>query len=165
MEFVLSAPGNVAATIPVTTYYITAMQFLKVVYAHICMCLPVLKREEHRQALLKAIKSGSKKFFLGTDSAAHLQSAKEASCGCAGVFSAVAALELYVEAFEEADALDNLEAFTSFNGPDFYGLPRNTTKIHLVKEDWVMPEHIVVQGNNLLIPLRAGEVIKWKVSK
>jgi dihydroorotase len=162
VEFVLAAPDNVAATITCHHLLYNRNAIFKGGLRPHMYCLPVLKREEHRQALLKAIKSGSKKFFLGTDSAAHLKSAKEASCGCAGVFSAVSALELYVEAFEEAGALENLEAFASFNGPDFYGLPRNKTKIRLIKQDWVMPEQIIVHGNDVLIPLRAGEVVKWK---
>jgi len=162
VDFVLSAPDNVAATITCHHLLYNRNAIFKGGLRPHMYCLPVLKREQHRQALLTAIRSGSKKFFLGTDSAAHLKTAKEASCGCAGVFSAVAAIELYAEAFEEAGALDKFEAFASFNGPDFYGLPRNTTKIRLVKQDWIMPEQIVVHGNDVLVPLRAGEVVKWK---
>lgn len=162
VDFIMSTPPNVAATITAhhLLYNLNAI-FKGGIRPHM-YCLPVLKREQHREALLKAIKSGSKKFFLGTDSAAHVKSTKEADCGCAGVFSAVSALELYAEAFEEAGALQNFEAFASFNGPDFYGLPRNKTKIKLIKQDWVMPEQIQVKGSDVLIPLRAGEVIKWK---
>lgn len=162
VQFVLSAPDNVAATItPQHLLYNRNAIFKGGLRPHM-YCLPVLKREEHRAALLDAIRSGSKKFFLGSDSAAHTRSTKEASCGCAGVFSAVAALELYAEAFEEAGALQHFEAFTSFNGPDFYGLPRNTGKITLKKQPWKVPTEIVVQGDAVLIPLRAGEEVQWK---
>jgi dihydroorotase len=162
VEFVMSAPDNVAATITAHHLLYNRNAIFKGGIQPHMYCLPVLKREQHREALLSAIKSGNKKFFLGSDSAAHIKTAKEASCGCAGVFSAVSALELYVEAFEEAGAMDNFEAFASFNGPDFYGLPRNTTKVTLVKEDWTMPKEIAITDKDVLIPLRAGEVIKWK---
>jgi dihydroorotase len=162
VEFVLASPDNIAATITAHHLLYNRNAIFKGGLNPHMYCLPVLKREQHREALLSAIKSGSKKFFLGTDSAAHIKTAKEASCGCAGVFSAVASIELYAEAFEEAGAMANFEAFASFNGPDFYGLPRNTTKIRLVKQDWVVPEKIVVKGTDVLIPLRAGEVVRWK---
>ena len=103
-------------------------------------CLPVLKRDVHQQALLEVIRSGSNKFFLGTDSAPHSQRAKESACGCAGIFSAHAAIEIYTSIFEQQNALDKLEAFASFNGPDFYGLPRNQHSITLVKQDWKVPD-------------------------
>ncbi|MDH5302274.1 MAG: dihydroorotase [Gammaproteobacteria bacterium] len=125
-------------------------------------CLPVLKRETHRVKLLAAATSGSKKFFLGTDSAPHAQHRKETACGCAGIFSAHAAIELYAEAFEQAGALDKLEAFASFNGPDFYNLPRNTTKVTLVKQEWNVPESYAF-GSDKLIPFRAGETVRWKL--
>ncbi len=125
-------------------------------------CLPVLKRESHRKALVAAATSGNPKFFLGTDSAPHPKSAKEAACGCAGMFTAHAAIELYAEAFENADALNKLEAFASFHGPDFYGLPRNQDKITLVKESWTVTE-ILKFGGEELVPLRAGEKIGWKI--
>jgi dihydroorotase len=124
--------------------------------------LPVLKRETHRQALVKAATSGSGKFFLGTDSAPHPKSAKEASCGCAGMYTAHAAIELYAEAFEAAGALDQLENFASFHGSDFYGLPRNTDKITLHKEDWLVPETIPF-ADDVLVPLRAGQTIAWRL--
>ena len=162
VDFVMSAPNNVAATITAHHLLYNRNAIFKGGLRPHMYCLPVLKREQHRQALLSAIKSGSKKFFLGTDSAAHLKTAKEASCGCAGVFSAVSSIELYAEAFEEAGAMANFEAFCSFSGADFYGLPRNKTKIRLIRQDWVVPEKIVVKGDDVLIPLRAGEVVKWK---
>jgi dihydroorotase len=125
-------------------------------------CLPVLKREVHREALVAAAVSGNPKFFLGTDSAPHAKSAKETACGCAGIYTAHAALELYAEAFEAAEALHRLEAFAGFHGPDFYGLPRNTQKITLKKESWTVPESLAM-GDQQLIPLRAGEMLRWKL--
>jgi len=125
-------------------------------------CLPVLKREEHRLALVKAATSGSNKFFLGTDSAPHAQDRKESSCGCAGIFSAPLAIELYARAFDDNNALDKLEAFASFNGPDFYKLPRNTDTITLEKEDWTVPESYPLAGGKI-IPMHAGETEHWKL--
>lgn len=126
-------------------------------------CLPVLKREIHRQALLNAATSGNPKFFLGTDSAPHSQGNKENSCGCAGIYTAHAAIELYATAFEQAGALDKLEAFASFYGADFYQLPRNTSHITLKKEYWTVPEQFEFT-NEKLIPLYAGENLTWKMS-
>jgi len=126
-------------------------------------CLPVLKRDEHRQALLYAATSGNKKFFLGTDSAPHEKRKKESSCGCAGIFSAHAAIEMYATAFEELDALDKLEPFASFYGADFYGLPRNTGTITLKKEPWVIPDSYPL-GDDTLVPLLAGKTINWKLA-
>ena len=127
-------------------------------------CLPVLKRECHRRALIEAAISGNPKFFLGTDSAPHSRSSKESSCGCAGIYTSHAAIEFYAEAFEEAGALDALEAFASFNGADFYGLPRNEKKIALVREEWVVPESYPF-GDETLVPLRAGGRMAWKVAE
>jgi len=126
-------------------------------------CLPVLKRETHRAALIKAATSGSRKFFLGTDSAPHARGAKEASCGCAGCYTAFAAIELYTEAFDAAGALDKLEAFASFNGPDFYRLPRNAGTVTLEKKEWPVPESFAYAGGDRLVPLRAGEHLRWKL--
>ena len=126
-------------------------------------CLPVLKREEHREALAGAATSANPKFFLGTDSAPHSRATKEAACGCAGVYSAHAAIELYATAFEEAGALDKLEGFASHFGADFYGLPRNTGTITLVREEWTVP-HTLRFGGEELVPLRAGETIPWKLA-
>ena len=125
-------------------------------------CLPVLKRERDRAALLDAATSGDPRFFLGTDSAPHGRGAKEASCGCAGVFSAHAALELYAEAFETAGRLDRLEAFSSEHGADFYGVPRNGGTITLVREPWTVPAHYAF-GDDELVPMRAGTELNWRV--
>ena len=126
-------------------------------------CLPVLKAEEHRAALLAAVAAGSPRLFLGTDSAPHARRAKEAACGCAGIFSAHAGIELYAEAFEAAGALDKLEAFAALNGADFYGLPRNEATITLTREAWRVPERLPF-GDDELVPLRAGESIAWRLS-
>jgi len=125
-------------------------------------CLPVLKRERHRQALVAAATSGDPRFFLGTDSAPHARTAKESACGCAGIYSAHAAMEFYAQVFDEAGALDKLEAFASFHGADFYGLPRNVGSITLVRETWRLPEAIRFGGEQL-IPLGAGEVLSWRL--
>ena len=124
-------------------------------------CLPVLKREEHRRALVAAATGGNPRFFLGTDSAPHPSALKEHASGCAGCYTALSALELYAEAFEAADALDRLEAFASFNGADFYGLPRNTDTITLRREAWTLPETLPFGGAPLK-PLRAGETLAWR---
>mgnify|MGYP003335675643 CR=1 FL=1 len=125
-------------------------------------CLPILKREEHRQALVQVATSGSPKFFLGTDSAPHASHLKEHASGCAGCYTAPCALELYAEAFETAGALDKLEAFASFHGPDFYSLPRNTDTVTLVREDWVVPESLPF-GEAEIKPLRGGETLHWRL--
>ena len=125
-------------------------------------CLPVLKRETHRQALVRAAVSGNPKFFLGTDSAPHARNTKEAACGCAGCYTALNALELDAEAFEAAAALDRLEAFASFHGADFYGLPHNRGTVTLVREDWTVPASLAF-GEGTLVPLRAGESLPWKL--
>ena len=127
-------------------------------------CLPVLKREADREALVAAATSGNPKFFLGTDSAPHARHAKEHACGCAGCYSAPAAIELYAEAFEAAGALDRLEAFASFHGPDFYGLPRNRGTLTLRREDWTMPAEFAF-GADRIVPLRAGETLRWKIDE
>jgi dihydroorotase len=126
-------------------------------------CLPVLKRERHREALLEAATSGSPRFFLGTDSAPHPRSAKESACGCAGLYTAHAAIELYAEAFEQAGALDRLEAFASFHGPDFYGLPKNEDSIVLEKQAWDVPASYPL-ADEQVIPMRAGERVAWKLA-
>ena len=125
-------------------------------------CLPVLKRETHREALVAAATSGNPKFFLGTDSAPHARPAKEAACGCAGIYTAHAGIELYAAAFEEAGALDRLEGFASHHGADFYGLPRNQGSITLVREEWTVPATLRFGGEEL-VPMRAGETIPWKL--
>ena len=163
VEFVLGTPKTVAATITAhhLLYNRNAM-FNAGIRPHL-YCLPVLKREMHRSALIEAATSGNPKFFLGTDSAPHAQSSKEAACGCAGIYSAHAAIELYAEVFEAADALDKLEAFASFFGADFYRLPRNTTCITLVKEMWSVPAYLGF-GSHRLVPLRAGEPVAWRLA-
>lgn len=161
-EFVASAGDNVAATI--TAHHLLYNRnaiFAGGVRPHY-YCLPVLKRETHRAALVRAATSGSPKFFLGTDSAPHARNTKEASCGCAGCYTALAALELYAEAFEMAGALDRLEAFASFNGPDFYRLPRNSGTVTLEKRAWTVPEALDYAAEDVLVPLRAGETLSWK---
>ncbi|MGA0609483.1 dihydroorotase [Caldimonas sp. KR1-144] len=125
-------------------------------------CLPVLKSEEHRLALVAAVASGSDRFFLGTDSAPHAAQFKEHAAGHAGCYTALSALELYAEAFEAAGALDKLEAFASFHGPDFYGLPRNTGTVTLRRENWTLPETVPF-GDATLKPLRGGETLRWRL--
>ena len=126
-------------------------------------CLPVLKREQHRRALVAAATSGNPKFFLGTDSAPHARGDKEAACGCAGCYTAHAAIELYAEVFDAAGALDTLEAFASFHGADFYGLPRNRDTISLRREAWTVPAALPYPEGEALIPLRAGETVAWRL--
>jgi dihydroorotase len=161
-EFVAAAPPTVAATITAhhLLYNRNAM-FQGGIRPHL-YCLPVLKRESHRRALIEAATSGNPKFFLGTDSAPHAVGAKESACGCAGIYTAHAALALYAEAFEDAGALDRLEAFASYYGADFYGLPRNATTVTLVREPWTVPERLRF-GDTTLVPLRAGETLRWRV--
>ncbi|HET6788403.1 MAG TPA: dihydroorotase [Aquabacterium sp.] len=125
-------------------------------------CLPILKREEHRLALVQAATSGSSRFFLGTDSAPHAAHLKEHASGCAGCYTAPCALELYAEVFEAAGALDKLEAFASFHGPDYYGLPRNTERVTLRREPWVVPEALPF-GETEIKPLRGGETLQWRL--
>lgn len=162
VAFVTSAAVNIAATI--TAHHLRYSRnalFQGGIRPHY-YCLPILKREYHRQALVKAATSGNAKFFLGTDSAPHPRSMKETGCGCAGIFTAHAAIELYAEIFEQANALDRLEAFASFNGADFYQLPRNNSFITLKKENWHAPEQIQF-ADETLVPLCAGEPIEWKM--
>jgi dihydroorotase len=125
-------------------------------------CLPVLKRERHRQALLAAATGDDPRFFLGTDSAPHARHTKEADCGCAGVYTAHAGIELYAEAFEQMGALDKLEAFASHRGPDFYRLPRNRERITLAKEPWTVPAELPF-GDKTLVPMRAGQAMPWRL--
>ena len=161
-EFVTSAPSNVAATITAHHLLMNRNDMFKGGIQPHHYCLPILKRESHRLALVEAATSGNKKFFLGTDSAPHAKHTKEAACGCAGMYTAHAAIELYAEAFEAANALEKLEAFASFYGADFYGLPRNKDKITLEKTSWLVPNALPL-GDDSLVPLRAGQVIAWKL--
>ncbi len=163
VDFVKSAPAHVGATI--TAHHLLYNRnalFAGGIRPHL-YCLPVLKREEHRRILLSAATSGNPKFFLGTDSAPHARHAKESACGCAGIYTAHAAIELYAEAFETANALTKLEGFASFFGADFYGLPRNTEKITLLKTPWEVPAELAF-GAEKLVPLRADETIGWRLA-
>ena len=161
VQFVQSAPDHIAATITAhhLLYNRNAM-FSGGMRPHY-YCVPVLKREVHREALGKAATGGSPKFFLGTDSAPHAQHTKENACGCAGIYTAHAAIELYAEAFEQLGALDKLECFASCYGADYYRLPRNTGKITLRKESWQVPDSLAF-GEHRLVPLRAGEKVMWR---
>ena len=162
-EFVRDSAANVAATL--TAHHLLLNRnamFAGGMRPH-HYCLPVLKRERHRQALLAAAVSGNPKFFLGTDSAPHAQSAKETACGCAGCYTAHAGIELYAEAFEAAGALGRLEAFAGFHGADYYGLPRNTEKITLLREAVPIPLSLDYHGSEKLVPLRAGESLAWRL--
>ena len=160
-QFVMAAPANVAATL--TAHHLLLNRnaiFAGGIRPH-HYCLPVLKRETHRLALVKAATSGSPKFFLGTDSAPHGRTTKEAACGCAGCYTSHAGIELYAEAFEAAGALDKLEAFASFHGADFYRLPRNTDTLTLTKRDWQVPLEMPYLDTDTLVPFRAGEAVTW----
>ncbi|QQX84863.1 dihydroorotase [Cupriavidus necator] len=160
-EYVRDASGPVGATI--TAHHLLYNRnaiFTGGIRPHY-YCLPVLKRETHREALVAAAVSGSPRFFLGTDSAPHARGLKEHACGCAGCYTALHAMELYAEAFDAAGALDKLEAFASFNGPAFYGLPRNTGTLTLEREDWELPAELPY-GDTTLVPLRGGEMLRWK---
>ena len=161
-DFVQAAPVTVAATI--TAHHLLYNRnaiFRGGIRPHY-YCLPILKRERHRQALIRAATSGHPKFFLGTDSAPHSQQSKETACGCAGCYTAHAALELYAEAFEAAGALERLDAFASVHGADFYGLPRNTGTVTLRRQATLIAETLPF-GDELLIPLRAGETLPWRL--
>lgn len=162
VDFVAQAGENVAATI--TAHHLLYNRndiFRGGVCPHM-YCLPILKRENHRLSLLQAATSGSPKYFLGTDSAPHARDKKETVCGCAGIFTAHAAIELYAEAFESVDALGKLEGFASVFGPRFYGLPINTRKMQLAKEEWMVPEEYPF-GSTTVRPLRAGQSVAWKI--
>lgn len=162
VEFVKSAPANVGATItPQHLLHNRNAIFKGGIRPHM-YCLPILKREQDREALVKAAVGGNPKFFLGTDSAPHAQHLKENACGCAGIYSAHAAIELYAEIFEQAGALDKLEGFASFHGADFYGLPRNRDTLTLVKQSWTPPESYGF-GDGRLVPFRAGESVAWSI--
>ncbi len=160
-QFVAAAPSHVGATItPQHLLWSRNALFAGGLRPH-AYCLPVLKRETHRQALVAAATGGNPKYFLGTDSAPHARHAKESACGCAGCFSASAAIELYAEVFDTAGALDKLEGFASFHGADFYGLPRNADTIMLRRESWTVPASYAF-GAETVVPLRAGETLRWR---
>lgn len=162
VEFVSQAPAHVGATI--TAHHLLLNRnalFAGGIQPH-HYCAPVLKRETHRLALLHAATSGSPHFFLGTDSAPHARAAKETACGCAGIYTAHAAIELYAEAFEQAGALDRLEAFASFHGADFYGLPRNRERIVLERTPWTVPDALPL-ADSTCVPFRAGGSVAWSI--
>ena len=163
-DFVRTSGTNVAATITAHHLLLNRNSIFAGGLRPHHYCLPVLKRETHRQALVAAAISGNPKFFLGTDSAPHAKSTKETACGCAGCYTAHAGIELYAEAFEAAGALDKLEGFASYFGADFYGLPRNRDTISLVREAWQVPPQQPLLANDPLIPLRAGETVAWRLA-
>jgi len=163
VNFVKNASDNVAATITAHHLLFNRNHMLVGGIRPHLFCLPILKRATHQHALVAAATSGNKKFFLGTDSAPHAKGKKEAACGCAGSYTAHAALELYAEVFEQEGKLDNLEAFASHNGPDFYGVPRNTDTVTLTKASWEVPASMPF-GGETVVPIRAGEAIQWQVA-
>lgn len=164
IDFVRSAPKRIAATITAHHLLFNRNDMLVGGIRPHYFCLPILKRDPHRRALIEAATSGSPKFFLGTDSAPHPRNAKESACGCAGCYTAHAAIELYAEAFEQAGALDQLEGFASLYGPDFYGLPHNTETITLVKDPWIVHQEYPL-GEQTVVPLRAGETVSWRLKE
>ncbi|MDQ2043995.1 dihydroorotase [Pseudoalteromonas sp. 20-92] len=163
VEFVVNAPDNVAATITAHHLLYNRNHMLAGGIRPHYYCLPILKRNTHQQALMAAAISGNKKFFLGTDSAPHYKDKKEAACGCAGAYTAHAAIELYAEAFEEAGALDKLEGFASHFGPDFYGVMRNQDTITLQRNPWRVPASYSL-GDSQVVPIKAEDMIEWEVS-
>ncbi len=162
-QFVLEADDNIGATITPQHLMFNRNHMLVGGIRPHYYCLPVLKRNTHQQALLDAVAGGSNKFFLGTDSAPHAQGTKENACGCAGCFSAHAALELYAGVFDELGILDKLEAFASFNGPDFYGLARNTETVTLRKAPWQVPDTYAL-GPKRIVPVNAGTTMNWSIA-
>lgn len=162
VEFVKNANDNVAATITAHHLMYNRNHMLAGGIRPHFYCLPILKRNTHQLALIQAATSGSKKFFLGTDSAPHAKGKKEAACGCAGSYTAHAALELYAEVFEQVNQLGHLEAFASHNGPDFYGLPRNSDTVTLVNEPWSIADSMPF-GSDTVVPIRGGETVAWTV--
>ena len=163
VDFVMESGPNISATITAHHLLINRNAMFQGGLRPHNYCLPVAKRERHRLELIRTIRSGSPKFFLGTDSAPHAQHTKENACGCAGCFTADKALELYTEVFESVGALEKLEAFASFNGPDFYGLPRNTDTITLVKDPWQSAEELPFGEDHVVIPFLAGSIVPWKI--
>ncbi len=162
-RFVAEAPSNIGATITAHHLLYNRNHMLVGGIRPHYYCLPILKRERHREALIEAATSGDASFFLGTDSAPHARHDKESDCGCAGAYTALTAIELYATAFEQAGALDRLEGFASHHGPDFYGLPRNSDSITLDKVEWQVPAELPFGEGKTLVPLRAGETLGWKM--
>jgi dihydroorotase len=163
VHYVRDAEGPIAATITAHHLLYNRNAIFKGGVRPHYYCLPILKRETHRRALMQAASSGNPRFFLGTDSAPHSKGLKEHSCGCAGCYTALHAMELYAHAFEEAGALDKLEGFASFFGPDFYKLPRNKDHITLQRQEWIVPEELVMQSITI-VPLDAGATLAWKLA-
>jgi dihydroorotase len=163
VQFVLGAREGIAATVTPQHLLMNRNALFSGGLRPHHYCLPVLKEETHRAALLEAVATGTPRLFLGTDSAPHARAAKESACGCAGIFSAHAALELYAEAFEAAGALEKLEAFAAFHGADFYRLPRNREQLTLIRQAWQVPAHYPF-GADVLVPLRAGEPVPWRLA-
>jgi len=165
VAFVESAREGVAATVTPQHLLLNRNALFEGGLRPHRFCLPVLKAERHRQAVVEAATGGNRRFFLGTDSAPHAKSRKESDCGCAGIYSAHAGIELYAEAFEDAGRLDRLEAFASHHGADFYGLPRNRSTITLVDTLWRVPESILVKNGQTIVPFRAGRPIRWRLEQ
>ena len=163
VDFVRQAGDRVAATITAHHLRYNRNHMLVGGIRPHYYCLPILKRNRHQQALIEAATSGSPKFFLGTDSAPHAKGRKEADCGCAGCYTAYSAIELYAEVFEDAGALDRLEAFASHFGPDFYGLPRNTDTVTLTRNEWQLPPSLPMADTEV-VPLGAGDTLRWKLT-
>ncbi len=164
VQFVSEAPKEIAATITPHHLLLNRNAIFQGGLNPHHYCAPILKRESHRQAVLQAATSGNPAFFLGTDSAPHAREAKETACGCAGIYSAHAAIELYAEAFEEAGHLDRLEAFASFHGADFYRLPRNTERIVMARKPWRVPEELPL-GAGTCVPLHGGRTLQWSIAQ
>jgi dihydroorotase len=162
VDFVANSADSVAATITAHHLLLNRNAMFRGGIQPHAYCLPVLKRETHRTALVEAATSGRRKFFLGTDSAPHARERKETACGCAGIYTAHAAIELYAQAFEEAGSLDKLEGFASHFGADFYSLPRNTSTITLEKHDWQVPDSYPL-GDSVVVPMFAGETLHWRL--
>ena len=163
VQFVRGARAGVAATLTAHHLLLNRNAIFRGGLRPHAYCLPVLKREAHRAALLEAATSGDPRFFLGTDSAPHPRSAKESDCGCAGIYTSHGGIELYAEAFDAVGALDRLEGFASFHGADFYGLPRNTQKLTLLRQPTAVPAQLPL-GDAQLVPMRAGESLAWSLS-
>jgi dihydroorotase len=164
IDFVTGSPDTVAATLTAHHLLLNRNAMFRGGIRPHTYCLPVLKRESHREALLQAATGGNRKFFLGTDSAPHARENKESACGCAGIYTAHAALELYAQVFEQAGALDRLEDFASRFGAEFYGLPPNPDSITLEQADWQVPDSYPL-GDSRLIPLYAGETLRWRIRR
>jgi dihydroorotase len=164
VQFVLGARAGIAATVTPQHLLMNRNALFQGGMRPHHYCLPVLKADAHRASLVRAVASGTPRLFLGTDSAPHARHTKEAACGCAGIFSAHAALELYAEAFDAAGALAHFEAFASFHGPDFYGLPRNRGTVTLQRRPWTVPANYPF-GTDTLVPLRAGEPLAWQLGE